>query len=155
GHRTDTVDVGDAASESAHAYAITGQTWQGDRTFTYPLDADQLATLHTAQQLLQGLRLRITFDGTQMVDSPAGEFFGSGFAVAPVHALFSGIDPAAHSFTAWWPMPYRHDATVSLYNGSPLTVNAGDAQVTSAPHVMGHEGYFRTQSRAGATAGTD
>lgn len=149
--RTDTVDVGDTADESAHGYAITGQTWQGDRVFAYPLDAGQLARLHTAQQLLQGLRLRITFDGKRTVDSPAGEFFGSGFAVAPVRSLFSGIDPATHSFTAWWPMPYRHDAKVELYNGSPLAVTAGDAQVTSARRAMGHEGYFGAQSRAGTT----
>lgn len=150
--RTDTVDVGDTADESAHGYAITGQTWEGDRIFAYPLDADQLAKLHTAQQLLQGLRVRITFDGKRTVDSPAGEFFGSGFAVAPVHSLYSGIDPAAHTFTAWWPMPYRHDAKVELYNGSSRTVNAGDVQVTSGHRAMGQdEGYFRTQSHAGTT----
>lgn len=148
--RTDTVDVGDTSDESAHAYTITGQTWEGDRVFAYPLDPDQLARLHTVQQLLQGLRLRITFDGKRTVDSPAGEFFGSGFAVAPVRSLFSGIDPAAHTFTAWWPMPYLHDAKVELYNGSPATVD-GDAQVTSGHHAMSGEGYFRTQSRAGAT----
>jgi hypothetical protein len=150
--RTDTVDVGNGANESGHGYAISGQTWQGDRTFAYPLDSDQLARLHTAQQLLQGLRLRITFDGKRMVDSPVGEFFGSGFAVAPVRALFSGIDPATHAYTAWWPMPYRHGATVELYNGSPLAVNAGNAEVTSAHRSMTRSGYFRTQSRAGATA---
>ncbi|GLY71769.1 glycoside hydrolase family 172 protein [Actinoallomurus iriomotensis] len=149
--RTDTVDVGDTADEAAHGYAITGQTWQGDRVYAYPLSDDQLARLHTAQQLLQGLRVRITFDGKRTVDSPLGEFFGSGFAVAPVRSLFTGIDPAAHSYAAWWPMPYRHDATVELYNGSPLAVTAGDAEVTSGHHVMTGEGYFRTQSRSGAT----
>jgi hypothetical protein len=149
--RTDTVDVGDTADEAAHAYAISGQTWQGDRVFAYPLGDEQLATLHTAQQLLQGLRVRITFDGKRTVDSPLGEFFGSSFAVAPVRSLFTGIDPAAHSYAAWWPMPYGHDAKVELYNGSPLTVNAGSAEVTSGRHAMTGEGYFRTQSRAGAT----
>lgn len=153
--RTDTVDVGNTADEAAHAYAITGQTWQGDRVFTYPLDAGQLAELQAAQRLIQGLRVRIRFDGNRTVDSPAGEFFGSGFAVAPVHALFTGIDPAAHTFTAWWPMPYRHDATVEIYNGSPDAVD-GTAEVTSGRHTMTGEGYFRTQSRAGATQnGTD
>lgn len=32
---TDTLDVGDAASESAHAYAIDGETWSGDLTSAY------------------------------------------------------------------------------------------------------------------------
>jgi hypothetical protein len=148
--RTDTVDVGDTADEAAHAYAITGQTWQGDRVFAYPLDADQLARLQAVQRLIQGLRVRISFDGKRTVDSPLGEFFGSGFAVAPVHALYTGIDPAAHTFTAWWPMPYRHDAKVELRNGSSATVD-GTAEVTSGRHAMTNEGYFRTQSRAGAT----
>jgi Protein of unknown function (DUF2961) len=156
--RTDTVDVGNAASETAHHYAIVASTWQGTRTYSYPLDAGQLATLHTAQQLLTGLRVRITFDGKRTVDSPLGEFFGSGFAVAPVHALMTGIDPATSAFTAWWPMPYLAGATVELYNGSPITVNAGNAQVTAAPSITaatalarGTTGYFRTQSHAGPT----
>jgi hypothetical protein len=153
--RTDTVDVGASASETAHDYAITGQTWQGDHTFAYPLDADQLARLATAQRLIQGLRLQITFDGKRTIDSPVGEFFGSGFAVAPVRSLFSGIDPDAHTFTSWWPMPYREGATVELYNGSPDTVTGG-AEVTSAYRPMGRSAYFRTQSRSGpTTAGKD
>lgn len=148
---TDTVDVGNAASESAHHYAIAGQTWSGSRTYTYPLDDDQLAELKTAQKLLQGLRLRISFDGKRTVDAPFGEFFGSGFAVAPVRSLFSGIDPAAHRFSAWWPMPYRTGATVELYNGSDLTVNAGRAQVTDDSRVTPGAGYFQAQSRSGPT----
>lgn len=32
----DRVDVGDPASETAHAYRITGQGWQGHQTFAYP-----------------------------------------------------------------------------------------------------------------------
>jgi hypothetical protein len=34
--RTDTLHVGNAPSESAHGYAITGQTWTGTRSFAYP-----------------------------------------------------------------------------------------------------------------------
>ncbi|MEV0404064.1 glycoside hydrolase family 172 protein [Actinoallomurus sp. NPDC050550] len=149
--RTDTVDVGNASDEAAHHYAIAGQTWHGDRTFAYPFDADQAAKARTARQLLQGLRLRITFDGRRTVDSPLGEFFGSGFAVAPVRSLFTGIDPAGHAYAAWWPMPYRKGATVELYNGSPLAVTAGEASVSSAHRAVTGDGYFGAQSRSGAT----
>src|SRR5206468_9948996 len=36
GAAVDVLDVGNAASESAHHYVITTQTWTGTRTFTYP-----------------------------------------------------------------------------------------------------------------------
>ncbi|WP_228553934.1 glycoside hydrolase family 172 protein [Catenulispora pinisilvae] len=155
--RTDTVDVGNAASESAHHYGIVGQTWQGTSTYSDPLDATQLAALTQAQQILQGLRVRITFDGTRTVDSPIGEFFGSGLAVAPVNSLMSGINPQTSTFTSWWPMPYLDGATVELYNGSGLTVTgsgtvaAGQSAAVGAALATGTIGYFRTQSNSGPT----
>ena len=39
--------------------------------------------------VLNGLRLRITFDGRQTVDSPVGEFFGSGLGERNVRSLMS------------------------------------------------------------------
>jgi hypothetical protein len=155
--RTDTVDVGGADSEAAHGYRIVGQTWQGERTFSYPLDDEQLATLRTAQDLLQGLRLRISFDGKSTVDAPVGEFYGTGFGAQPVRSLMFGVDPASGRYTAWWPMPYRQSAKVVLYNGSGRTVD-GNGDVASAPNaragaalVAGTAGYFRTSSHAGST----
>ncbi|WP_419994650.1 glycoside hydrolase family 172 protein [Streptomyces boninensis] len=159
--RTDTVDVGTAESETAHAYKITAQTWEGERTFNYPLSADQKAELAASQKITKGLRLRVTFDGRKTVDSPLGEFFGSGHAVAPVKALMYGIDatkqggPEFHSF---WPMPYAKNAKVELVNGSDTAITAGTSAVTAAPSPQhanavkaGTEGYFRTTSHAAAT----
>ncbi|MGV9386251.1 glycoside hydrolase family 172 protein [Nonomuraea sp. NPDC003707] len=151
GKRTDTVDVGDAADEAAHRYTIVAQTWQGERTFAFPMDQPQLAKIRTAQEILQGLRLRITFDGRRTVDSPAGEFFGSGHAMLPVKSLMYAVDAATSTLSAWWPMPYRTGATVELFNDSGRTIE-GRATVTSANRpVSGNVGYFRTQSRAGGT----
>jgi hypothetical protein len=160
--QTDQLQVGDISdgptSEFAHSYSIAAQTWQGSRTYSYPLTASQLADLATARQLLQGLRLRISFDGQTTVDSPLGEFYGSGFAVEPVNSLFFGIDPNTGWYSAWWPMPYAADATVSIYNGSGIAVSGAQAQVTSAPNAQagaqllaGQTGYFRTSSHAGPT----
>ncbi|MFL6071884.1 MAG: glycoside hydrolase family 172 protein [Mycobacteriales bacterium] len=153
--RTDTVDVGNAAGESAHAYSIAVRTWEGVRTYFYPLDADQLATLRTSQQVLSGLRVRVTADGQRTVDTPLGEFYGSGFAAEPVKALYFAADPATHTYTSWWPMPYLHGATVQLVNDSELTVTgAADVTVTPGPEAglaAGTSGYFRTSSHAGAT----
>ncbi|MBV8994236.1 MAG: DUF2961 domain-containing protein [Pseudonocardiales bacterium] len=157
--RTDTVDVGDAVSEAKHGYRIVGQTWQGVRTYDYPLDAGQLAEISTARQLLQGLRLSIDFDGQTTVDSPVGEFFGSGFTVAPVRSLMFAMDASPGGwYTAWWPMPFVSGATVRLRNTSALAVTAAQIQITSVVDArvasglaQRRIGYFRTSSHAGPT----
>ncbi|MBF8192535.1 DUF2961 domain-containing protein [Nonomuraea sp. K274] len=151
GKRTDTVDVGDAADEAAHGYKIVAQTWQGERTFAFPMDQDEIAKVRATQEVLQGLRLRIRFDGERTVDAPVGEFFGSAHAMMPVKSLMYDMDPKTRSMSSWWPMPYKSGATVELYNDSDRTIE-GQASVTSARRPMtGNVGYFRTQSRAGGT----
>lgn len=157
--RTDTVDVGNMVSEATHGYRIIDQTWQGVRTYDYPLDPGQLAEISTAQQLLQGVRLSIDFDGHSTVDSPVGEFFGSGLAVAPVRSLMFSMDASPDGwYTAWWPMPFSSVATVRLRNTSSLAVTGAQVQITSAVDAsvasglaQGRIGYFRTSSHAGPT----
>ncbi|HEX4223566.1 MAG TPA: glycoside hydrolase family 172 protein [Pseudonocardiaceae bacterium] len=159
---TDQLQVGDVSgdptSEFTHSYSIAGQTWQGVRTYVYPLNAGQQAQMATARSLLQGLRLRISFDGKTMVDSPLGEFYGTGFAVEPVDSLFFGVDPGTGWYSSWWPMPYASGATVGIYNASGIAVSGAQAEVTSAPDAqvaaklaMGQYGYFQTNSHAGPT----
>jgi hypothetical protein len=77
--RSDTVDVGPnhPSEESAHSYVISAQTWQGFRTFSYPVDAQTAAN---SLAVLSGARLQISFDGQTTVDAPIGEFFGSDLA---------------------------------------------------------------------------
>ena len=110
--------------------------------------------------VLAGLRLRIAFDGQTTVDSPVGEFFGTGLGAKAVRSLMFGVDPAAGGwYTTWWPMPYRSGATVSLVNTTGATIPNVQVQVTSAPDAQwaealapgGPAGYFSTVSRAGAT----
>lgn len=156
--RTDTLQIADTASESTHGYHIDGQTWHGERTFDYPLAPGELSALRTARTLLDGLRLRIHFDGATTVDAPLGEFFGTGFALVPVRSLMFGIDPHSHTFSAWWPMPYASHAVVELYNGSPMRVSGAHAEITAAPDPevvgalgSGRIGYFHASSHAGPT----
>ncbi|MDX8048586.1 DUF2961 domain-containing protein [Lentzea sp. BCCO 10_0798] len=94
------------------------------------------------------LRLRLTFDGKTTVDSPVGEFFGSGLGQAAVRSLMFAMDGPWH--TSWWPMPYRSSALVELVNpGTAVTVTS---EVTSAPRAWTESsGHFTTQSRAGRT----
>ena len=156
--RTDTVDVGPnhTANEAAHSYSINGQTWQGTNTFSYPQDE---AAVLASNDVLQHARLRISFDGKQTVDAPLGEFFGSGLGLYKVQALMYGIDADTGTLSAWWPMPFRTDATIELYNGSQHAITSGDASVTSAifePQAAalgpaGNDGYFRASSSAGPT----
>jgi hypothetical protein len=160
--RTDTVDVGpDAtADEQAHGYKITGQTWQGTAAFCYPAPAGDQAAISASNDVLRHARLRISFDGHRTVDSPVGEFFGSGLGEYQVRSLFFAMQTAKDgSYFSWWPMPYRGHAKVELYNGSSHAITAGDASVTAAHDPRwarslgrhGDAGYFHATSHEGET----
>ncbi|MEV1175405.1 DUF2961 domain-containing protein, partial [Nonomuraea sp. NPDC049784] len=108
---------------------------------------------------LAGLRLRLDFDGRNTVDSPVGEFFGSGLGEHPAKSLLFAMDTAPGGwYTTWWPMPYRTEAKVSLVNGTGRTLTDLEVQVTSAADPAwagalmpgGKAGYFTTESRRGA-----
>ena len=110
--------------------------------------------------LLRFARLEMAFDGRRTVDSPLGEFFGSGVAPATVRALTFAQSPAANGFlSSWWPMPFLRSADVSLVNRSRTAVVGGEALVTYAPEdelvsalAVGRAGRFHATSRRGFTA---
>ncbi|MEU6076362.1 DUF2961 domain-containing protein [Micromonospora sp. NPDC047074] len=115
-----------------------------------------------SEPVLSGLRLRITFDGRRTVDSPVGEFFGGGLGERRVRSLMFAMDDAPGGwYTAWWPMPFRSNATVVLANTTGTPVSGVQAEVTSAPGTQwtaaldpaGAAGYFTTQSRRAETVG--
>jgi hypothetical protein len=146
--RTDTLNVGNTVSETQHHYAITGQTWSGSRTFSYP----------NSDQALTADRIRITFDGNQTVDAPLGQFFGSPFGEFDTRSLMTAIDTRPDGWmSSWWPMPYGSSVSVSLYNGSGLPLS-GEIALTTAtdPHWQadladGAAGYFHATYHSGAT----
>jgi hypothetical protein len=164
--RTDTVDVGEESleNERAHNYSIVGQTWQGVRTYRYPTTNDE-AAIAASDELLREARVRITFDGERTVDSPLGEFFGSGLGEYEVRSLFYAMDTTENGwYTSWWPMPYRESAKVELYNGSSRAITAGDIEATYSRSPewarelgpQGGAGYFRaTSHRAETVFGRD
>ncbi|WP_245617489.1 glycoside hydrolase family 172 protein [Amycolatopsis taiwanensis] len=160
---TDVLDVGNdhVTDESAHGYQISGQSWAGLRYFRYPADD---AVLADAQAVLDGLRLRIIFDGRTTVDAGVGEFFGSGLGRYSTRTLLSSVDTVDNgAFTSWWPMPYARSATVQLVNTSGVPVSGGSLSVSSAPDGSvaggledGSLGYFHaTQHRADTVDGKD
>ena len=147
--RTDSVDVGNTASESAHGYVIVNQTWSGTRTYGYFPTA-----VVNSNAILANARIRISFDGGQLVDAPLGEFFGSSEYEGNVRSLMTGTDPGLSGrLSAWWPMPYASGATVTLYNAGPVALSGVTSQVTAAPCSVcasqlanGTIGYFHTTS---------
>lgn len=160
---TDILDVGDnhVSDETAHDYRITGASWEGLRWFRYPTDDARVAD---SQAVLDGLRLRMTFDGRTTVDAPAGEFFGSGLGRYSTRTLLSSVDTVDNgAFTSWWPMPYARSATVQLVNTSGVPVTGGSLSVSSAPDPSvaggladGSLGYFHaTEHRQETVAGQD
>lgn len=114
-----------------------------------------------SDQLLGGLRLQLDFDGRTMVDSPLGEFFGAGLGTDTVRALMFAAIPQPGgplSLSAWWPMPFAHDARISLVNTTGEPVAGIDTAVTSTPDVQwvsalasGRAGYFTARSHAAPT----
>jgi hypothetical protein len=164
--RSDEIDVGASAdalaSQAAHDYRIVGQTWQGERTYSYPPDRSTEDEVLRSDQLLSGLRLEMSFDGQRTVDAPVGEFFGSGLGETEVRALMYAMETTEDgSYYSWWPMPFLRGATIDLVNTSDIPVRAGDATVTwdrDPGRVLGglrgsdpHLGYFQAESRLGET----
>jgi len=161
--RTDELDVGPSdearASEAEHDYEIVEQTWQGQQTYQLPPDRSDEDEVIRSDELLQGLRLRMSFDGEQTVDAPVGEFFGSGLGEADVQSLMYAMETGEDgSYYSWWPMPFLRGATVELVNTSDHTLSSGDASVTfdrnrgrAAGLSDGGQGYFRATSHEGDT----
>ena len=101
--QTDTLDVGNAASEQGHGYTIAGQTFAGARSFRYPG--------------AQRGRLQIAWDDEPVpsVDSPVAEFFGTtGARNGRVRALPVGHDDG--DGYSYFPMPFGSSAVVTLRN---------------------------------------
>ncbi|MET1071581.1 MAG: DUF2961 domain-containing protein [Umezawaea sp.] len=142
---TDTVDVLDSASESAHAYSITGATWAGGtRDFYYPAD-------RSVTDLLGRLSIRIRWDGATKpaVDAPLGSLFaiGShGFSLAP-RTLMAGVDPSGALYL-YFPMPFARHATVELVNSGPAVGGIGYEIAHRAQSGSFDDlGYFSTEYR--------
>jgi hypothetical protein len=117
---------------------------------------------HPTDAVLRGLRLRIAFDGRALVDSPVGEFFGAGLGASTVDSLLFTARPDG-TLSTWWPMPFAHNATVSLENTTARPIAGLRAEITVAPDprwaaalAEGRAGYFTALSHAGTTvAGQD
>lgn len=122
----------------------------------------QLGAHPVGTEVLQKARLRATFDGERTIDSPLGEFYGSGLGLYNVKSFMFGMTPATKKLDAWWLMPYAKNAKIELYNGSSETITGKATTTTSADAKWAGElangtvGHFRATSQsAQATFGRD
>jgi hypothetical protein len=156
--RTDVLDLGPShpGEEEAHGYRIDNPVFARDKLVgRYGFTPEEVAA---SEAVLENTRVRITFDGKTTVDSPIGEFFGSGLGEYDVRSMMSSIDSGADGwYTAWWPMPFGKNATVELVNASGVPINGATAEVTTAPAEVGpNVGYFNaTHHRGPTTQGQD
>ena len=156
--RTDVLDLGPGhpGEQLAHEYTIDQQSWQGHRVARYPIATGDVTK---SDDVLNGARLRISFDGRTTVDSPVGEFFGSGLGEYDTRTMFFGIDAGADGwYSAWWPMPYAAKAKAELVNRSGQPIKGAQAEFDSVRDVRaaiglatGELGYFNATSERANT----
>jgi hypothetical protein len=79
----------------------------------------------TPADALRGTLLRIAFDGAHkpQVESPAGDFFGSGVGLNPFGSLPMTVDPGG-AMTCRFVMPFRKTARITLFNSTRDAVRA-------------------------------
>ncbi|WP_277675571.1 glycoside hydrolase family 172 protein [Saccharopolyspora rectivirgula] len=151
--RTDVLDLGPShpGEEMAHNYRIDNPVFHRTKLLgRYPSDPEEVAA---SEEVLEKVRLRITFDGKTTVDAPIGEFFGTGLGEHDVRTLMSSVDPGLDGwYTSWWPMPFRQNARVELVNTGDVPVTEGTAEVTSASaDIPPGTAYFHATHRAAHT----
>ncbi|WP_438386994.1 glycoside hydrolase family 172 protein [Actinopolyspora saharensis] len=152
--RTDVLDLGPGhpGEERAHDYRIDHEVAQRDSLHARLPGSDERVA--ESDSILRNTRLRISFDGRTTVDAPIGEFFGSGLGEYDVRRLMSSIDAGKGWYTSWWPMPFRHDATVELVNEGPVPIDEGTLRITTSPDGSDpgrRSGYFHATHHEGHT----
>jgi hypothetical protein len=70
---------------------------------------------------LKGTLVRMSFDGRQTVEVPAGNFFGTGYSGNSYRTRFTAADPAG-TLTSSWLMPFRDSCRISIFNGTADSV---------------------------------
>ncbi len=146
--KTDSLDVGKTADETAHNYRIFSQTWRGTRTYDYagvnPVQAKN-------SEILEKVRLQMFWDDDLIpsVDAPLGLFFGIGALDAVrIQSLPVGVTNDG-DFYSYFPMPFKKRALIQLVNGSHFDLSSVSAVLRHAAFTDSFDdvGYFRTQYR--------
>jgi hypothetical protein len=151
---TDTLDVGTTASQNSHSYTISGQTWSGTQSFSYPNNV-----VPAPLDVLNNIRIRISYDNDAVpgVDAPLGAFFAMGqFGGFPTRSLMVGADSTNYLY-CFFPMPFARHCTIQLASARPAATANVAYEVVQAPFTndFNHVGYFKTRFNHDIRSGSD
>lgn len=153
GIMTDSLDVGNAASEAAHNYSIT-QPYVNPITQNYHRARYLTPAADKALNrcILDSMYIRIEFDeDIEAVYCPVGLFFGTGVNdAAEMASLPAGMQN--DTYYNFFSMPYWKSAHISLENRSTLPLTDISSMIFSGnnPGSKQDKGYFITQFRTGS-----
>jgi len=98
---------------------------------------------------LDGLSLRVRYDGRAeyALDVPVAHFFGAGHERAAYRSLPLGTD-GEDGFYCYWPMPFRRQVSVELYNstGDAISIDSAAVEYTIGG-VSDQDAYLHAQFR--------
>jgi len=84
------------------------------------------------EQALRSTILKIEFDAKETVWVPVGDFFGTGYKIAPFQSWYTEVSSDG-TLSCYWIMPYKETCEVSLENVGEQHVNIERMEITSAP----------------------
>ena len=109
-------------------------------------------------QLMRGLIVKISFDGTQTVSAPLSDFSGAGMGAPKVENWYMSADGAGDVILRFI-MPYKKTATVELENITTYQANATIKAYTSDwtwnPNTLYFHTTWRQQNGLQTNAGLD
>lgn len=114
----------------ARVVALDGVLQPGEaitRSFTGPGAIRRLAM--KVGGALRDAELRLSFDGRETVVVPAGDFFGTAYAVNPYRTWYGGA-AADGTLESLWVMPFKESCQVTLRNTGEAALSLADASVT-------------------------
>lgn len=71
---------------------------------------------------LRGTIIRLSFDGKQTAEVPAGNFFGTGYSYNTCTTRFTSADDDG-TLRSLWLMPFRDSCRISIFNGTGDTID--------------------------------
>lgn len=134
---------------AASCYINLNEKGMAIRSFSVRLQASDTATT------LRKTMIRMSFDGTQTVNVPAGNFFGTGYSINTYRTYYSNVDSTG-LMTISRLMPYRDSCTIEIMNGTDDSI-AIFAEVRTLPYTWDnssmHFGAFWNEYSDMETAG--
>ncbi len=140
---SDSIDVGNLASEKAHNYTCDFLIWEGTRDYQYP-SADSASI-----DIIDSVFIKIFWDGKKepSINAPIAMAFGGGMA-NPVkfQSLPAGVSDS-NEFYWYFPMPFQKSARIVIENKSSYNLKNSSLRVGLYKDTvpMKNVGYFNVK----------